>query len=43
MRAQFAHLVNDEKHDVDELTIDGGWQPRDASGRVEEWGSHDKT
>jgi hypothetical protein len=31
MRRWFGHLVDDEKHDEEELTVDGGWLSRDPT------------
>jgi hypothetical protein len=35
MRSQFGHLVGDEKHDGEELTVDGGRCSRDPTWRLE--------
>jgi hypothetical protein len=35
MRRWFRHLVGDEKHNGEELTVDGGWRSHDLTWRTE--------
>jgi hypothetical protein len=43
MRSRFGHLVGEEKHNGEELTIDGGRRSRDPMWRVEEVADDDET